>query len=148
MPIPNFDPNGLLPVGRHDCGLEEIRPRFGSFTSSDRRPTLFAKLEEFVREVRIAAFANSLLIDGSFVTAKLAPNDIDIVLVLPILHDLSADLPRVRYNLVSRKRVQKKYGFDIVAVRENTIEYEEAVEFFQRVRNEPGLRKGILRVLL
>jgi hypothetical protein len=35
-----------------------------------------------------------------------------------------------------------------VAVRENALEFDEAVAFFQQVRHQPGFRKGILRLLL
>lgn len=41
--------------------------------------------------------------DGSFVTAKSEPNDIDLVLVLAADHDFSADLPPVHYNLLDQK---------------------------------------------
>ena len=44
--------------------------------------------------------------------------------------------------------VRKRFGFDMVAVRENTAELDEAVAFFKQVRGKPGLRKGILRLTL
>jgi hypothetical protein len=47
-----------------------------------------------------------------------------------------------------KRRVQKRFGFDIIVVRENTLEYEEAVAFFQQVRGERPARKGILRLAL
>jgi hypothetical protein len=148
MPIPLLDQHGLLPVGVHDCTLEEIKARFGSFQRSDRRPQLFQKLAALIAEMRSARFARYLLVDGSFSTAKPDPNDIDLVLVLPFAHDFADDLTPAQYNLVSKRRVQKRFGFDIVAVRENTIEYDEAVAFFEQVRHEPALRKGSLRLSL
>jgi len=92
--------------------------------------------------------ARWLIIDGSFVTAKPDPNDIDLILVLAPLHDLRADLLPAQYNLVSRKSVRRRYGFDIIAVRENTPEYDEALAFFQQVRGQRALRKGLLRLAL
>jgi len=92
--------------------------------------------------------ARWLIIDGSFVTAKPDPNDIDLILVLAPLHDLRADLLPTQYNLVSRKSVRRRYGFDIIAVRENTPEYDEALAFFQQVRGQRALRKGLLRLAL
>jgi hypothetical protein len=109
---------------------------------------LFDRLALFVAEARAADFAGSLLVDGSFVTGKPDPNDIDLVLVLPSSHDLSVDLPASQYDLVSKKRVQKRFRFDIVVARENSIEYERAVAFFQQIRGEPALRKGVLRLAL
>ena len=148
MPIPTFDEYGLLPVGVHDCTLAEVRSRFGSFQTTDRRPGLFQKLELLIAEAQAAQFVHNLLIDGSFVTAEPEPNDIDLVLVLPPTHDIGADLPPAQYNLVSKRSVQRRFGFDIVVVRENSVEYDEAVAFFQQVRHQPALRKGILRLNL
>ena len=148
MPIPALDSNGLLPQGVHDCTVEEIKATFGAFQGTDRRPQLFLKLQAFVDEANAAQFLRSLLVDGSFVTAKADPNDLDLVLVLPQGHDVSADLSPAQYNLVSKIRVQRRFGFDIVAVREGTLACDEAIAFFQQVRRQPALRKGILRVNL
>lgn len=71
-----------------------------------------------------------------------------LVLVLPPTHDVCGDLPPSQYNLVSKKNVPRRYGFDIVAERENTVEYDEAVAFFQQVRHQPAWQKGILRLRL
>src|SRR5438105_4983151 len=105
MPIPPLDEHGLLPTGIHDCTLDELRVRFGSFQDSDRRPQLFQKLQTLVAEARTAGFLRGLLIDGSFVTAKSNPNDIDLVIILPLAHDVGADLRPAQYALVSKKRV-------------------------------------------
>ena len=81
-------------------------------------------------------------------TSKPDPDDIDLVLVVDPNHDASADLLPAQYNVLSKKRVRDRFGFDIIAVREDTREYEEAVTFFQQVRGHPGWRKGILKVIL
>ena len=148
MPIPALNEHGLLPAAIHDCTLDELKSRFGSFQISDRRNQLFRRFERFVADAQAAQFPRSLLIDDSFVTSEPAPNDIDLVLVLSRSHDVAADLPPGHYNLVSRRSVRRRYGFDIVVVRENTVEYEEAVAFFQQVRGQPALRKGILNLTL
>jgi len=69
MPIPPFNPDGLLPVGIHECTIDELKVRFGGFQGSDQRPRLFARLEGFLAEVRAAGLVRSILVDGSFVTA-------------------------------------------------------------------------------
>jgi hypothetical protein len=148
MAIPSLDPDGFLPVGLHDCTFDQIALAFGSFQGSDRRPQLFARLCALVREATDVKFIRSILVDGSFATAKPDPNDIDLILVLSKAPDLAADLLPHEYTLISKRRVQKRYGFDMVAVREETVEFEEAVAFFERVRQQPGRRKGILRLSL
>lgn len=148
MPIPDFDEHRLLPVGVHDCALDEIKARFGSFQGSDRRPKLFAKLESFVAEAKTLRLVRSIIVDGSFVTAKADPNDIDLVLVVPAGHDFSADLNPAEYNVLSKRRVHRRLGFDLLVACADSDEYRRYVWFFQQIRFEPGRAKGILRLQL
>ena len=117
-------------------------------SSSTRRPQLWTRFREFVREARACGLVEAVLLDGSFVTSNPEPNDIDLVLVAPANHDFSADLPPSHYNLLSQQRVRKRCGFDIVVVRDDSENLEQAVGFFQQVRQQPGVRKGILRIRL
>ena len=146
MPVPDFDEHGLLPVGIHDCTLAEIAARFGVFQGSEQRPRLLAKLTEFLEEVRASGIVREILVAGSFATGERSPNDIDLIVVLPSTHDRAADLLPLQYNVVSRKRVRRRFGFDTVSVRYGSAEYATAIEFFHQVRGEPELRKGILRL--
>ena len=100
MPIPPFEQSGLLPPGVHGCTLEEIKLRFGSFQSSDRRPLLFLNLEKFVTEARASGIVRNLIVNGSFVTAETAPNDIDLIVIVPSEHDFTIDLSPGAYNVL------------------------------------------------
>jgi len=62
----------------------------------------------------------AILIDGSFVTSKAVPNDIDLVAVLPADHDFERELSVSEYSLVSRPLLRKRFGFDVVQPREMT----------------------------
>ncbi len=148
VPIPQFNEHGLLPEGVHDCTMAELAARVGNFQSSDRRPQLFARLERFVAELRRGGFARELVVDGSFVTAKPAPNDIDLILVMPADWDLAADLTPDHYNLISKKRVRNRFGFDMLLVCEQSADYQRGVNFFQSLRDRSHLRKGLLRLRL
>ncbi len=88
------------------------------------------------------------MLDGSFVTARPAPNDIDIIVVLAPSHDFSSDLPPHQYNLLSARRVRRRFGSDIVVVRNGTDELTQAIAFFAQVRQQPGMKKGLLRIKL
>ena len=90
----------------------------------------------------------SIVLDGSFVTAKPDPNDIDLVLIVPPDHDFGAELTPGQYNLLAQARVQKRFGFDIVVVKNGSENCEEAIQFFQQVRQRPGAKKGLLRLSL
>jgi hypothetical protein len=146
MPIPNLNEQGLLPPGIYDCSLEEIGERFGTFQSTDRRPRLYEKLQVFLQQVRSTNLVIAVIVDGSFVTSKAVPNDIDLILVLPSSHDLRAELALMAYNVLSKRRVSRRYGFDILVARADAIEYTQSVEFFQQVRGQPHLHKGVLRI--
>jgi hypothetical protein len=69
---------------------------------------------------------------------------IDLILIIPSDHDFADDLLPSQYNILSKSRVRKRFRFDLVAVRENTAELDEAVTFFVQVRGKPDARKGIL----
>jgi hypothetical protein len=146
MPIPALEHDGLLPAGIHDCSLDELRAVFGAFQGNDQRPRLFARLEAFITDVRASGLVRYVLVDGSFVTSKPDPNDIDLILVVKAGHDFGADLQPSQYNVISKIRVRKRFGFDMVAVREETLEFDEAATFFQQVRYQPAMKRGILRL--
>ena len=77
--IPDFDENGNLPPGVHLASLAEIEERFGR-DSEVRR----AEMQSLCWLVDLAkrAGAERVVIDGSFVTEKLEPNDVDCVLLI------------------------------------------------------------------
>lgn len=146
MPIPALDDFGLLPVGVHDCLLEEVRTRFGMFQTTDRRPRLFEKLQAYVHDVGQCAWIVAIVIDGSFITAAPQPNDIDLILVLEAGHDFSAELRPFEYNLLSRRQARRIYGFDVLVAVEGSGSYAEYLDFFSQVRGDPDRRKGLLRL--
>ena len=148
MPIPELNSEGPLPSGLFDCELGEVRVRFGVFSGSDRRPRLFARLEELVRVMQLSGLFEELIIDGSIVTSKEQPNDVDIIAVLRPGHNFERDLPMSEYALVSRALLRRRFGFDVVVVERDSGLYGAYVEFFSRVREAPELRKGLLRVRL
>jgi hypothetical protein len=147
MPIPESDENGFLPEGIHEASLEEVQERFGRFQRTDRRPALFAKLSEFLREARASGLVVAVIVDGSFVTSKDEPSDIDLVLVLRPDHDYHTDLKPFEYNVLSKRGVRSRFRFDVVSAREGSDEYHRSVNFFQLAKGRSGLRKGVIKVL-
>jgi len=75
--IPPFNNNGYLPPGIHHATLEEVQERFGH--GSEQRETLSQSLDWLVPLCRQAGITK-ILLNGSFVTARPEPNDIDCVL--------------------------------------------------------------------
>lgn len=81
--LPEFNEDGNLPPGIHHATFSEVIERFGGRTSliSLKRQTVtqhLVQLYEFVKD-----FAIGTCIDGSYVTSKLEPGDVDLVLDLP-----------------------------------------------------------------
>jgi hypothetical protein len=140
--IPPFDQTGFLPEGIYDCTMDEVGKRFGSFQRTGRRSQLWEKFIDFVREVEVCGLVEALLVDGSFATAKTEPNDIDLVVVVSSQHDFSAEFRPSAYNVLSKRRVHRRFGFDLLVARAGAEEYGRYLEFFQQVRLEPARKKG------
>jgi hypothetical protein len=136
----------LLPPGVHDCTLDEVRQCFGEFQTTDRRPKLYIKLETLVREAWATGSVTDIVIDGSFVTAKPDPDDIDLILVLNTGHDFTAELRPFEYNVLSRRQARKIYGFDLLVAMPASAIYAEYLAFYAQVRGESSRRKGLLRL--
>ena len=146
--IPPLDQSGLLPEGIHDCTLAEAEARFGKFQTSDRRPRLWGRFMEFILEARASGIVVAVLLDGSFVTVQPTPNDIDLILIVATAHDFTMDLPLQHYSILAQQRVRRRFGFDVVVVRNQSDNLTQAVEFFAQVRQLPGQKKGLLRLTL
>ena len=146
MPIPALTDQGLLPPGVHFCTLEEVGERFGRFGMTNQRRELFARFEDFVDDVRLTGMAHSIVIDGSFVTAADHPGDIDVILVMAETHDFGAELRPFQYNVLSRRRVRRRFGFDLLVAGANSPQLVEFVAFFQQVRGRADVAKGILEI--
>ena len=141
MPIPPLTAEGLLPPGVHDCSLAEIRDRFAPWPlGSANRRRLMLKLEEYVNALRGTTWFAWVAVDGSFTSGKAEPNDIDLVVVV---RGTPTGIPPVEYNLLHRRRVEVKYGFDILLGNEDVA--RRHLDFFQKTRD--GAPKGILRVV-
>lgn len=148
MPIPPLTDDGLLPPGVHDCTLEEVQEVFGRFQRSDRRLRLTSQLGDYADLTRRAGIGSHLYLDGSFVTAKEEPGDVDLLLVLRDDVNLDGPLPPIQYNARSRKFVRKHYEFDVFFGFEGDESTEMALQLFRQVKHRPGAEKGVLRVRL
>lgn len=146
--LPPFNQHGLLPEGIHDCSFEEAEARFGSFQQSERRPQLWAKFREFFGEAKATSLVAAVLLNGSFVTAKPDPNDIDLILVVAPTHDFAGDLSPAEYNVLSAKRVKQRHRLDVLVAHEKSDQYRRYLRLFTQVRWEPNQNKGILRIKL
>ena len=142
---------GALPPGIHGCTIEECFETFGRFSRSDRRPRLTEALRRYILDARFSGIAVSVLVDGSYVTSKPEPNDIDLILVLKPDLDLAAEMSPMEYNVQSKRTVKKLYGLDVLPAIEGSQAFREYVLLFSQLRSDDPEQpkvpsKGILRI--
>jgi hypothetical protein len=77
--IPEFNDDGYLPPGIYSASLEEVVARFG--LESELRRNQMESLRWLVDLARRAG-VQRLVVNGSFVTDKFEPNDVDCVLLV------------------------------------------------------------------
>ncbi len=105
--IPPFNDNGYLPPGVHKATLDEIAERFGR--QSEVRRDQMESLRWLVDLARRAG-VERLVVNGSFATAILEPNDVDCVLLMSQTFpgdeaaemELEKGLPFLEIQLVDR----------------------------------------------
>ncbi len=133
--LPPFDDAGNLPLGIHPCSVAELVARFGS--GSEERQAEMSELLHFIEAARTAG-VRRLMVNGSFVTGKLAPNDVDVVF-LP-----GPDYPRQGPRLDDADLVWPVLQI-IVAADDADFEAWATRQFATDRRNQS---KGVVEVIL
>lgn len=83
----NFESNGSLKAGFHDCTYDEFYETFVSgFPTSQRRQLIAENLLTFSGEIFRVGVPYEFWVDGSYATTKINPNDADIVLFFSCQH--------------------------------------------------------------
>lgn len=143
MPIPEFRADGYLPEGVHVCAEAEATFRFGS--GGRRRQRLVLRLRRWIQLCQSVG-ARRFLIDGSFVTSKSEPNDIDAVVLLPKnFDDLvdAGDISALELDEMFLTRLPAElFG------AEDEREWHDWREFFSRTRETDRRRKGLVEIQL
>jgi hypothetical protein len=141
--IPPFRTDGYLPEGLYVASEAEVTFRFGS--SSPRRRRLALRLRRWIELARQVG-GQRLLIDGSFVTAKEEPNDIDAVILLPDHFERQIEAG-VESALELEEMLLTRRPEEIFAA-EDEADWNDWIEFFSRTREADGRRKGLVEVTL
>lgn len=97
-----FNENGYLPYGMYNMTFEEFKSQFGENTP--KRKEIFEEYEKFLAELKNTGYLLDHWIDGSFVTAKENPGDIDTLTEFDgIKVDKNKDNQRIDYFIVTSK---------------------------------------------
>lgn len=78
--LPEFTPEGDLPIGVHVAGWREFQSRFGIATP--RRVWLFERLRALIALAASTSQLRRAFVWGSFVTTKPSPRDLDVLLIM------------------------------------------------------------------
>jgi hypothetical protein len=129
--IPQFLENGYLPPGLHPATIEEVAQRFGH--ESELRRVQMESVRWMI-DLAVRAGAARIVLNGSFVTDIMEPNDVDCVLLfLPdaprnrqALRELRTGLPFLEIAIVSQTQfdefVNDVFGTDRFDIAKGMIE--------------------------
>jgi hypothetical protein len=141
--IPDFRDDGYLPHGLQMSTEAEVTFRFGA--SSPRRRRLVLRLRRWIELSRLTG-ASRFLVDGSFVTPKEEPNDIDAVVFLA--DDFEEQISRGFEAALEMEQMLLTRRPEEIFAAEDLDDWNDWVEFFSRTRESDGRRKGIVEVRL
>jgi hypothetical protein len=129
--IPAFDESGFLPPGVHPAALAEIAARFG--VGSELRRVQMESIGWMV-ETAVRAGVRRIVLNGSFTTDTIEPNDVDCVLLFvagerrdrAAIDELRDGLPFLDMKLVGQEDfdefVNVTFGTDRAGIPKGMIE--------------------------
>lgn len=141
--IPPFRLDGYLPEGVHVSSEADILFRFGS--ASRRRRRLALRLRRWIVLGRKIG-ATRLLVDGSFVTAKDEPYDVDTVIPLP--QDFSRQLELKHAPALELEKMLLTRRPEEIFAAEDDTDWNEWMMFFSQTREPDRRRKGLVEIRL
>jgi hypothetical protein len=142
--LPAFNQDGDLPPGVHRATLAEVLKRFAG--GPVQRRLVGDRLKRLYQLALSTGQLARFVVFGSFATAKLEPNDVDIVMLMDDAFDLasmSGDAALVFQHMEANTR----FGASVFWTRRSgAIGGEEAMIEYWQVRREGGQR-GIVEIV-
>ena len=142
--LPDLTADGDLPPGVHVADWRELESRFG--VSSPRRVWLSGRLKTIL-ELADSGGLRRVFVWGSFVTAKVAPNDLDLLLIMS--EDFDVDrMPAPALAVFDSTRAKLLFEADVFWARASigTAVLDLWLDTYQTSR---GFRKrGIVELVL
>ncbi len=80
MPLPSLNADGDLPPGIHRATMEEVMACFDGQNSARKRCT--RNLRHIFELAKATRHLERMIVFGSYVSAKAAPNDVDVILIM------------------------------------------------------------------
>jgi hypothetical protein len=144
VPLPSFNPSGDLPPGVHRATLREVVARLGQ--GSQIRAAVVTRLERIDYLARSTGHLARLVVFGSFVTDKPAPNDVDVFCLMEDSFDADRLVGEARL-VFDHPAADAHFGASVFWTRRLAAFGGEqaAIEFWQTKR-DGGLR-GIVEIV-
>lgn len=137
MPVPNFTEQGILPEGVHPCTLLEAQH---ALSTNDARSQIWDGLIDFLDWTLQLPQPTALLIDGSYVTDKPLPNDVDVV--VDVTGCTSAE-QTAWFHAFQTDHLYVKQTFRVDFYPFVIGSGNDFSAYFQYIRVEEALRRGI-----
>ena len=154
MALPKFTYHGLLPEGIHDCRLEDMEE---VLVTNPQREVLWRRLQSFIEWARSTEQFSCAYIDGGFITNKIFPEDIDVILQTRASYGSNAFLAMEPFFAEGMDKIFEKYSVHLHFWCEGFPGgVSDFRRFFQYLRPQDaaprglreGAKKGIIRIPL
>jgi hypothetical protein len=144
LSLPAYNEEGDLPPGVYTATLSEVLSRFGQ--GSIQRRAVADRLNRLYQLAAATGHLARFVVFGSFVTAKVEPNDVDVILLM----EDSFDLASVRDEAVlvfQHMEASAHFGASVFWTRRSgALGGEQAMIEYWQVRREGGQR-GIVEIV-
>lgn len=144
MPIPEFRPDGWLPEGHFTVSWEEVVERFEGIPGS-RRAELTVTLLALRDNLRKHDVSGIMVVDGSYISAKEAPGDFDVVLIAPSNIQERKDREPSLATLLDAEHAEQA-GYSLFYVQDDSPSLTLLRTMFDQARS--GVFKGVVEVTL
>ncbi|WZU42942.1 hypothetical protein Pla52nx_004708 [Stieleria varia] len=132
-----------MPEGLYVASEADATFRFGTATRPRQRLAL--RLRRWLELARVID-AKRFFVDGSFVTSKPDPDDVDAVVWLP--DDFAERLERGDLEAVELDSMLVTRRPEELFAAEDRRDWEDWLEFFSRTREADNRRKGVVEIQL
>lgn len=143
MALPAFNKDGDLPAGLHIASLDEVLVRFGQSTA--RRIAVVDRLSRIHQLAVATGHVRRFVVFGSFVTAKPAPNDVDIFIVMDDDFDFSSTSGETRL-LFEHGSAQSHFGASVFWLRQLAAYNGEDAAIADWKIKRDGTERGIVEI--
>lgn len=144
MALPEMNESGDLPVGLHEATLEEILARFAR--SNVQRIAIGQRLSRIHQLATATGHVRRFVVFGSFVTAKSAPNDVDIFIVMDDEFDYSETEGETRL-LFEHGTAQSHFGASVFWLRRLAAYNGEDAAIADWQIKRDGSQRGIVEIV-